>query len=419
MATKKRKLQRLFILLFLFICISPLFVFSKEAQKNQDNDPKKNSKKQVPLFKVTLDEEFNDSQLAFEEAKKFILENYYSPEITEEALYWASIKGMLRHISPPQNPEYSKLLTPDEADKFEESLSGKKISIGIKSKFNSKDGSLTVTEILPGSPAVGILQPFDRILRIDGKELKGKDVKKVDGMLQGEDGTSVRLKVIRDIKVFDVKITRREFKTPDLKVYILPNQIAVIEMRKFTDTMSEDLKKELQKIKDKKINKVIIDLRNNGGGKLMQSLKMVDLFLPPKSILLRVVNQSKEHQKVVSSDDNFFDMELAILVNKGTASSGEVFTGSLKDHKRAMVFGTKTYGKSVLERTFKLLNDYKIQFITGSMYTPIGQSWYLRGIQPDFEVNQDKNTYNVLSKLEPSKRLKNDTPGHRSSHRQQ
>lgn len=393
---------RLFKILIIFVCLTFLSIDSVEA---------KDTKRPEPIFSVTLKREFDDAKAAFEQAKEYILENYYSPTLTEDTLYWAAIKGMLRHISPPNNPDYSKLFTPEEFDKLSKILAGTDVSLGIKSQFNNIDGSLTVTEVIPGSPADGKLKPLDRIVRIDGQELKSKSIQAVNKMLEGEKDKRIRLKIVRDIRIFDVTLTLKNFKTPNMRVYTLPNKIALIEIKKITKDITENLKKELDKLKKENIRKVIIDLRNNPGGLLAEALKMIELFLPEKRIVLRMVTkETKDHNKVVTVNPEVFDGEIVILINSKTASSGEVFAVALKDHKRALIVGSTTFGKSFIDKNFLLPNKYRIQFITGAMYSPLGQSWFAKGIQPEIVINQDEKLYKELLKLDPKDRLDKDLP---------
>lgn len=363
---------------------------------------------QPPLFSVSLKRDFPDPKTALEESVKIILENYYSPTITEDALYYAAIRGMLRFISPPQMPEHSKILTPKDYEKFEQTLEGKTVSIGIETTFNPSDGSLTVTEVIPGSPADGVLQPFDRILRIDGTDLKGKEQKDVTVLLEGEVDKKVMLTIVRDIKVFDITLTRKEFKTPNLKAYKLDDQVAVIEIQKITDGIAEELRQNLVKLKGENFDKMVVDLRNNPGGLLQEGIRMAEVFIPKGKAVLRVVNQAKDPQAITSKTDAPLKFELAVLINGNTASSCEVFTSALKDYGLAKVIGTHTYGKSILDRTFPLSNKFQIQFITGHMFGPLGKSWYQKGLNPDIEVQGGNADLSELGKLEPSERLAKD-----------
>jgi len=368
--------------------------------------PAEEKAKQKPIFKVGIDHPFENPQATFEEARKLILEQYYSDAITEEALYWAAIKGMLRHVSPPEHPDLCTIWRPEQYEKVADSLKGQQVSIGIKSSFNAGDGSLTVTEIMPGSPADGVIQPLDRILRIDGQGLKGKPVKAIDRLLQDEVGSTVVLTVVRDVKVFDLTIKRQKFKVENLVVTLLPENVAYVYMKSITSGMSQELDKRLAKLKEQGVGKLILDLRNNGGGVFAESLRIGELFLKEKSILLRTITRAENLRNYVSINKEPYSFDMAVLVNKGTASSCEILAGALQDHKAAAIVGTRTYGKSVFEKTFELKNDYRIKFIIGALYTPRGKSWQPRGITPDFAADQDTKTVGAL--------LKQDAKGRRA-----
>jgi len=392
---KRLKLTAAGVFLLFFISLAPWCRAGEE----------KNIK---PLFPVGLNHEFPKSKKTFEEVKNLIMQNYYSDEITEDALYWAAIQGMLRHISPPKAPELGKIWTAEEYDKIYMSRQGNQVSLGIKSTFNFDEGRLTVTEVLPNSPAESILKPFDHILRIDSQSLKGKTLQELNALLEGKEGSEVKLTVNRDVKIFDVTLTRREFETETLIISRLTDEIALVEIKQFTAKLSDKLKDELAKLKDEGFQKLIIDLRNNHGGVFAESLRTVELFLPEKQILLRTFQREQKLQNYVSVNKKPFGFDIAILVNPQTASSAEVLASALQDQQKALVIGTKTYGKGVFEKTFKLDNDFHVKFITGTMYSPKGQSWQGRGLTPDFLIKQDDKTLAALLKLELDQRFRKD-----------
>ncbi len=370
--------------------------------------PAQEQAKFKPLFPVRLEHEFPQSKKTFEEVKNLILKKYYTDDINEETLYWAAIQGMLRHISPPDNPELSKIWTPEEYTKIEQALKGVQVSIGIKSSFNPQEGSLAVTEVLPNSPAESILEPFDRIMRIDSQPLKGKTIDEVNLLLTGDEGTKVKFTVNRDIKVFEVTIQRREFETQSLIVTRLSDNIALIELKKFTADVSLKLRGKLEELRNEGFKALIIDLRNNSGGVLAEALRVVELFLPEKSILMRTVQREKNLQNYVSVNKDPFVFDLAVLVNPDTASSAEVVASSLQDHQKALIIGASTYGKGVFEKTITLKNNFRVKFISGAMYSPKGNTWQSKGVTPDFLVEQDEKTVAALFKIEPRERLSKD-----------
>ena len=362
-----------------------------------------------PLFPVGLEHEFPRAAETFEEVKALILENYYSSEITDESLYWAAIKGMLRHISPPDSPDLGKIWTAERYEKIFNSLSGVQVSLGIKSTYNAVEGSLTVTEVLPNSPAEGILLPYDRILRIDGLQLKGKSATEINNLMSGEEGSQVTLTVNRDIKVFDITLRREKFTNRNLIITPLSDTLVLVEMKKFSTKISNRLKERLKELSDQGHTEIILDLRNNSGGVFIESIRAAEVFLPEKSILLRTFTRDKKLQNYISSNPEPFDYSIAILVNESTASAAEILASALRDHTKALIIGSKTFGKGVFEKTYKLENEFRVKFITGAMYTPKGRAWQGKGLKPDFLVTQSQKTLKSLLKLEPRERLKKDT----------
>lgn len=361
-----------------------------------------------PLFPVQLDYGFPKAEETFEEIKNLILKHYYSDKITRETLYWAAIKGMLRQISPPDNPELSKIWTPEEYERVRLSLKGTLVAIGMKSLFDQQKGSLTVTEVLPGSPADAVLKPLDRILRINSQPLKGKSLREVNTLLEGEEGSEVTLTVNRDIEVFDVTIKRQKFETQSLIITRLTDSIALVEIKGFTSNFSKKLGVELKKLKNEGFRGLIIDLRNNLGGVFSESLRIVELFLCEKKILLRTVQRETGLQNYVSGNKQPFTFDMAVLVNSQTASSAEIVAGALQDHQKAVIVGNRTFGKAVIEKTHNLENDFRVKFIMAAMYSPKGRTWQGKGITPDFLVEQDEKTLSALLKMHPRKRFAKD-----------
>jgi len=189
---------------------------------------------------------------------------------------------------------------------------------------------------------------------------------------------------------------------------MLTDTIALVEIKKFTADMSKKLKVELTKLKDKGFKGLIIDLRNNTGGVFVESLRIAELFLQEKRILLRTLQRKTKLQNYVSVNKEPFEFDVAILVNPQTASSAEILASALQDQEKALIIGTRTYGKGVFEKTHALKNEFRVKFITGAMYSPKGRSWQGKGITPDFLVEQDEKTLGTLLKMEVKQRFHKD-----------
>ena len=361
-----------------------------------------------PLFPVALGFDFPQAKQSFEEVEGLILKNYYSPEVNEDALYYAAIAGMLRRISPPDNPELGTIWAEKQYDKVRNALEGNEVSLGIEGQFNSADGCLTVTGTLPGSSAEGTILPLDRILRFNGESLKGKSLQDAKSVMDGVEGSTITLTVNRDIKVFEVTLKRTKFAERNLVVSPLTADIALVEIKRFSEGISGRLKSELEKLAAGKFKSLILDLRNDPGGIFGEGVRVSELFLPAKSVILRSYTRNGKFEQLTSANPRPFQFQIAILANKGSASSAEVVAGALRDNNAAFIVGSRSMGKGVFETSYALKNNFKVKFITGAMFAPNGQAWQGKGIVPDFLVNQDESTVAQLAKLDVKERFNRD-----------
>ncbi len=362
---------------------------------------------QKPLFNVNF-ENTDGSKATFEEVKDVILQNYYYDGLTEGDLYRAAIEGMLRHISPPETPDLARLWTDEEYERILNSLRGVAVSVGFNSTFNSGDGSLTVTSFKEGSDADQFLKVNDRIVRINNQSLVGLETSVVNEWLNGDEGEKLLLKVVRDIEVFDIELVFKKLKTENLIVTNIGDDKALIEIKKITLGIADELKQALSQLDLEGRKSLIIDLRNNGGGVLNEGVNIAKLFLRSNEIALRTQTRSSGVVNYVPDTDGFVNFKIALLINENTASSAEIITSALQDHKRATIIGKKTLGKGVIETTYTLSNNYRVKFISNAMYSPAGRSWQAKGLLPDYYIDQSPEVFEKLSKMEINDRLRND-----------
>ena len=361
-----------------------------------------------PLFPINAEKAHGDQQALFEEVKSQIMTSYYTDELTEDDLYWAAIQGMLRHISPPSAPNLATIWTHEEHKKVENSLKGINVSLGIKSSYDANTGSLLVTGIEENSSAEGMIQKYDRILRIDGEALKGKSIKKINEMMNGPEGSQTVLTINRDVEILKIKLKRKAFGVKNLEVSLIPSHnTALIEIHKFYLGLNGDLDVELAILKKDSIQNIIFDLRHNTGGVLNEGVQVANLFLSPKNIILRTKSRSTAINRIGASRIGY-DFNMVTLIDENTASASEIVVSALQDHKRSTIIGTKSYGKGVIETTYKLSDDYRVKFITSAMYSATGKSWQSKGLLPDFLVEQNNASYNALKDQPIQKRLASD-----------
>lgn len=361
-----------------------------------------------PLFPVAAKHDIQDAERTFEEIRALILENYYTDAITERDLYWAAIQGMLEHISPPKDPERATLWSAEEYERVLNALKGVQVSAGIKSSFNQTDGSLTVTDIYPNSPADGVVRPLDRILRINGEKLLGKPVSEIDALLNGKPGETVVLTLVRDIQTLDVSLTFRSYKAENIEVAVLPGETVYVNIKNISRDISVEVRDALVPLRESGLRKLVIDLRGNAGGVFNEGLKLAEIFLDAKTPVLHTLQRGDRVQTFVSGNSAPMDFELALLVDGKTASSSEIFAGALQANGRARLVGNPTFGKATVEKTFTLRNQYRVKFIVGAMYTPGGKSWHETGLQPDVTVEEDAVRLAKISRLTIEDRLRND-----------
>ena len=361
-----------------------------------------------PLFPVALDVKFPRAKQSFEEVKELILKNYYSPEIDEETLYWAAIAGMLRRISPPDYPDLGTLWTKEQYQKILDALKGQEVSLGVEGQFTSEDGSLSVTGVLPGSSADGSLFALDRILRFDGKSLKGRTLEDAKAAMDGVEGSTVTLTVNRDLQILDVTLKRTKFRDANLLVTPLAPDVALVEIKRFSAGISGELKKELAKLEADQVKSIVLDLRNDPGGVFAEGVRLCELFVPEKGVLLHTYTRGGKLQNYLSSNPRPFRFQVAILANRSTMSASELVAGTLRDAGAAFIVGSRTRGKGVFETTYPLKNEFKVKFITGAMFTPAGYAWQGKGIMPDFFIDQDEKTVVALARLPVKERVSKD-----------
>ncbi len=363
-----------------------------------------------PLFDVAITHDFPDPDTTFAEIMDLIESQYYADEIDEKSLWWGAIEGMLRHISPEENKTLAAIWMPAEYENVDNILHGVQESIGVKSNFNPIDGSLTVTEVTVGGPSESLLQIYDRIVRIDGNPLKGLSVNAVDQLLKGEPETEVSLKVVRDVQVFDLTVTRETIPVVNVADQLLPDQILWLGIYKFAEGVSDEVAQRLrQKLaQDTPVKGLVLDLRNNSGGVFNEALKCAELFIPKGEAMMRMVSHGDKINTYVSTNEEPFTVPLIVLVNGGSASGSEILAAALRDSAQAFLVGGTTYGKASMERIFTLKNQYRVKFTTAALYSPKGISWQQKGLVPDFPVDQESDVVGKTRNLKPALRLAND-----------
>ncbi len=299
-----------------------------------------------------------------------------------------AIKGLAESLGDP----YTTFFDAEANKNFQTDLSG--TVEGIGAILNVKDGVLTVVSVIKDSPAekAGV-QALDRIIKIDGKDTQGIDIDQAVTLVRGKKGTTVGIDVVRGSNntALSFKIVRDTVTTPVVETKKYPKDgVFAINVSSFTSNSPELFRAALREYVDSGYSKLIIDLRNNTGGYLEAAVDMVSWFVPTgQTVVTEDFGTHKDPVVYRSKGYNLFNsnMKVAILVNDNTASASEIFAGALRDYNRAVLVGTKTFGKGVVQELVPVTDDTMLKVTIARWLTPKGTSLSHNGLNPDYEVD--------------------------------
>ena len=325
---------------------------------------------------------------------KSLIDKYFLGDVDESKLKEGAIKGYIEGLNDP----YTEYISKEDMDSYLEDTKGNFVGIGIYMVKDEKTNKIKVLSPIKNSPAekAGI-HPGDLILTVDGVEYSGDDLTVISTKIKGEKGTSVKLQIQRNNEKMDFEIKRENIIVNPVEGEVLDNNIGYIEFSSFDENTSEQFKSEFEKLKDKGINSLIIDLRNNGGGIVDEALKIADYIADKDSVLLYEVDKNDKETVKKSENEPIINMPIVILTNGNTASSSEILAGALKDLGKAKTVGTKTYGKGIIQQILTLPDGSGLKITTEKYLTPNKIAIHKVGISPDEEVELPSDIDNVLN----------------------
>ena len=302
------------------------------------------------------------------------LDMMYVDTLDADEVIGNGINAMLRSLDP-----YTEYYPESEVKELKNMLTGKYAGIGSVVRYNYQLGYTVINEPYEGMPAQEAgLKKGDIILSINDSTMKGKEVSYVSDRLRGEPGTSFILKVKRPStgKVMKVKLTRRTIQMPFLPYYgLLDGGIGYINFNSFTDQCAKDVRRAFIDLKKQGAKKLVFDLRNNGGGSVSEAVSIVNMFLPKDKVVLtmkgKLQRSNNEYKTTVEPIDTL--MPIVVLVSGNTASAAEILSGSLQDYDRAIILGTRTYGKGLVQATMDLPYNGQMKLTTSKYYIPSGR----------------------------------------------
>jgi len=316
-----------------------------------------------------------------------IIKNNYVEEVDERDLIEKAIQGMVQSLDP-----HSSFLTPEGMKELQVDTQGEFGGIGIE--IHMPDGVLTVVAPIDGTPAAEAgIQAGDKIIKVDGELTKDMDLLEAVSKMRGPKGTKVTLTIWREglAEPIDYELIRDTIPIDSIRSALIQEGFGYVRITNFREKTTDDLSEALEKLESGEVplKGLILDLRNNPGGLLDQSVSVADLFLEHGTIV-SMKGRNERDQRVFSAIPNKVkrNYPIVILINNGSASASEIVAGALQDHKRALILGTTSFGKGSVQNVEILRDDYGLKLTIARYYTPSGRSIQAQGIEPDVEVRQ-------------------------------
>ena len=302
-----------------------------------------------------------------------VIETHYVDSVDRKELIETSISGMLTKLDP-----HSAYISSKDVERQNEELQGHFGGVGIR--FIILRDTLMITNIIPNGPSeMAGLKAGDRILEVDGVKIAGTGLKIEDvlGLLKGEFGTKVELKIVTkpNLNPEDIKVTRGSIPLPSIDAsFMINSTIGYIRLKNFSNNTDREFAYAVADLKAEGMTKLVFDLRNNGGGYLHGATSVADEFLPAgKSIVYTEGAHQQKKEYFSSGYGNFESNELIILVNSGTASASEIVSGAIQDNDRGLIMGRRTFGKGLVQQPINLEDGSEMRLTVSRYYTPAGR----------------------------------------------
>jgi len=319
----------------------------------------------------------------------------YVDEINQSESMDSAINGLLQSLDP-----YSAYMSPKILKQMQTETSGEFGGLGIEVSMEA--GVVKVISPIDDTPASKAgLKAGDYIVKINNIQVQGKSLAEAVDLMRGLVGSSIELTVRRrgEKKALTFNIIREVIEIQSVKSEILENNIGYIRLTSFNENSSDQIEKQIKKLKkNENLNAFILDLRNNPGGLLSQAITISDFFLDNGEIVSTKSRKKSENRKWFAKKGDITDGKtLLVLINYGSASASEIVAGALKDHKRAIIVGENSYGKGSVQSIIPLKNKGAIRLTVAKYYLPSGKSISEVGVRPDIEINEEGDDFKIKS----------------------
>ncbi len=327
--------------------------------------------KQIELFSYTLS----------------VVESEYVKEVETKDLIYGALKGMLSSLDP-----HSQFLDPETYGELKVDTEGQFGGLGIE--ITIRDGLLTVITPLEDTPAWNQgIKAGDKIVKIDDELTRDFTLTDAVKKLRGKPGTEVNVTILREKeqKLLDIKIVREIIKVKEVKeAKILEDNIGYIRLAAFSERTAKETKKALADLEKNGVDALVLDLRNNPGGLLDVAEKVAEFFLESGQTVVSTEGRRLLQNSVYKAKlkKPYLEWPMVVLVNEGSASGSEIVAGALQDNKRAIIMGTKTFGKGSVQTVLPLGDGSALRLTTSEYFSPLGKTINEVGITPDVIVDE-------------------------------
>ena len=347
------------------------------------------------LYYYTKDGLINKGELSTDKTKNInviaeslksfrsVIDEYYIGEIDEQKMLDETIKGYINGL----DDEYSQYMTADEWKEFQADALGNYVGIGIYMSVD-KNGNVVVVSPIKDTPAEKSgLKTGDVIVYVNDESMIGIDSEIVSSKIKGEEGTKVKITVLRGEEYIDFEIERKSIKVYHVESEMLEKNIGYISLLTFDEGCAEEFKNAYLDLKAKGAKNVIIDLRNNTGGLVNECLDIADMILQKGNIELITVDAKGNKEINKSQKAPIVEGEIVVLVNEYSASASEILVAALKENDRAKVVGKTTYGKGVIQSVLSLNDGSVLKLTVSEYFTPTEQKINKVGVKPDYDID--------------------------------
>lgn len=299
--------------------------------------------------------------------------------------------GVLDSLGDVYSTYYSK----EEFDDLMETTQGVYYGIGVKVSQSFETGIITVAKVFEGAPAfeAGML-PGDILVAVNDEDISGMDLNLVVTMIKSEEeGSKVKITVLRDGKYVDMDVERRKVEYPAVEYEMLDNNIGYLQLVEFDTVSVKQFEAALKDLNSQGMKGIVFDLRDNPGGTLDSVVGILDMILPECTIIYTEDKDGKVGSKYVSDADTILNVPAVVLVNGNSASAAEVFAGDVQDMGVATLVGTTTFGKGIVQQVYPIGDGTAVKLTQSSYFTSAGRNIHGDGIEPDVYVELDEALY--------------------------